>query len=281
MENILVEIGAFGRYQKCAVVIIGMISLLVAMAIYSSVFILAVPDMICDEINSNNTFTKMSETCEIWENKINSLNSTYECKFDTKYYGKTLTTEWNFLCSKKIYASMTTTVFMVGSFSAFFMGYFSDKFGRKRTTLVISILTCSIFILFELTQLKYFNLSVNKSYILYLISQFLLGVLGTSLYSASFVLLIESTTSEYNTLVSNINLYFYSVGELVVAIVAYFWRDWHILNWFMGLYGIVIVIILILLLPESPRFLVANKRYDEAYLVLKQISKYNGKKKSL
>jgi len=107
--------------------------------------------------------------------------------------------------------------------------------------------------------------------------QFLLGFTSYSLYVTSYVLLLELTTPKYSTIVSNNNLYFYILGEMIALLLGYFARDWHIIIWCVGAYSIIIVLIICFYLQESPRYLIARKMYKEALLVLNKIALTNGK----
>ena len=92
---------------------------------------------------------------------------------------------------------------------------------------------------------------------------------------------MEFTTEKYRTKIANLNSYIYVLGELIVAIVYYFSRDWNILCWFIAFYSFVLLVLSYYFLPESPAWLITSKRHDEAFKVLKQIAKINGKKNFL
>ncbi len=170
---------------------------------------------------------------------------------------------------------------MIGSLSSFFMGYFSDKYGRKTICLIMSILMSLSIILSELFQLEIFGLSINSKYIIYFISQFFIGFTSYVLYVTSYVLLLEITTTKNSTIVSNVNLYLFVVGELLTLIIGYVLRNWHSINYFLIFYSILIVLMVALVLPESPRYLVTLKKYRKAYKILKRIAKVNGTSQKL
>lgn len=90
------------------------------------------------------------------------------------------------------------------------------------------------------------------------------------------ILLCEFTSVKYHTLVNTMNLYLYVVGELLMAVFYYFARDFHNVNIFVCVFSAVLLLLMLLLLPESPRFLIANKSYEECYKILKKISRVNG-----
>lgn len=294
MEQILNNIGAYGRYQKLVSLVIGFMSAFNAMTIYATIFIGAEPKLLCKakqnltiatssvlfekEILGNDT--KPASACDIWSNFTKYTNKSlapFECNFDTTYYGVTLVSEWELVCNKLFLVGLTQTAFMVGSLSGLFSGYFSDRFGRKRLCIVMCILLSLTLIIGELVQLGKTSLSITFKYTIYTISQYLIGFASYVLYVTSYVLLIEMTTSKYTTLVSNFNLYMYVVGELIILLVAYLTRSWHLINWIMAGFSVILVFLVLFTLPESPRFLLARKQYTKAFLVLKRIALLNGK----
>lgn len=139
---------------------------------------------------------------------------------------------------------------------------------------------CANIIISGILQLDLVNLSVNSKYVVYCVNQFVMGFTSFTCYVTSYVLLLEITTSAYSTIISNFNLYMYVVGELMALGLGYFVRDWRQMNWCVGFYSIGIIC-MIFFLPESPRMLVANKKYSQAYKVLQKIAKVNGKQQEL
>ena len=76
-----------------------------------------------------------------------------------------------------------------------------------------------------------------------------------ALYCVAFILVIEVTTQKYTTIVSNLFLYMYVLGEIFALIIAFFGRDWHITNWTLVIYSAVTLAVIGFFIPESPRFL--------------------------
>ncbi len=216
-------------------------------------------------------------------------DSPYECIWDKSYYGSTIVTDWYLICEKEYMTGLTQTIYMFGALTGFLSGYFSDKYGRKKICLLtvismfLAILMSELLIKFNIFQfnISFFNTNVNANYFVYCISQYMIGLNSFACYVTSYVLLLEITTSTYSTIVSTFNSYMYVFGELLVLMLGYFVRDWHEINWCVGSYSIGIIVLIALFLPESPRVLVANKKYTEAYKVLEKIALINGKQEAL
>jgi hypothetical protein len=122
MDKILNEINGFGKYQKVLLVLIGLMSSLDAMAIYATVFIAAKPKLMC-KIKDSNITEYLSNTCEVWSNltKAKELNisSSYECDWDTEYYGQTIINEWNLICDRVYLVSLTQVISFLLNLFAF------------------------------------------------------------------------------------------------------------------------------------------------------------------
>ena len=270
MDKVIESVGEFGRYQRVLTFFLGLISSLAAMTIYSTVFTAASPELLCYHKASSEV---LSNTCDAWSS-LDKDNET-ECKFDNTYYEKTIVTEYELICDKSFLVGLTQTIYMVGTICGLFIGYFSDKYGRKKVGLVLSILLSFVLVTSELFQI--FNINWMIKYVIYCIGQFMIGALAKALYLVIYILLIEITTSKYSTMVSNLYLYMYVVGEILVLVFAYFFRNWHILSWAISGYSIIMIFIIVFLVPESPRYLATKNRIEECKAVLKSIAEKNQK----
>lgn len=189
----------------------------------------------------------------------------------------TIVTEWGLICDRLHLATLTQTVYMIGSLCSLSVGVFSDKYGRKKSVVImtammgLSLLTC------ELLQQKWFGFSTNVQYSIYLVSQFFLGYAQFAFEICIFILFMETACSRYGSMITITFMVTFSFGGLAIVGVSYFFRNWHHHNIFIGIFSFVNMLLIFFLMPESPRFLVAQKRYKEASEVLSRIAKMNGK----
>ena len=268
METVIENLNGFGRYQKFMLIFLGIPSAFSAIAIYSTIFTAAQPDFICKSDNE----TILEDVCNIDLNE-----SEYKCNFDDKYYGKTIVTDWNLICDRKVLIGLTQTFYMLGSFSALFSGYFGDRYGRKKATFAFLCLLSAVMILAQILLIDSVKIGITGKYIIYSISQFLIGTFVNCFYVSLYVLLLETTTHKYHTLFSIIILLNYVIGELLILLLAYFVRDWHLINIVIAVAVIVVTISFYFLADESPKWLVSHKRYNEALKVLNKMAKMNKK----
>ncbi|CAF0794157.1 unnamed protein product [Brachionus calyciflorus] len=274
MDELFELINPYGRFQKLIMSLIGFSSILAAMTIYSTIFITATPKMSCIS-RANLTYL---DPCVLIDPNLNEfqLNTTiYECTLDTIHYGSTIISEYSLWCEKKLYASLTQTFYMIGTFASILIGYFSDRFGRKKTIIVINFLLTFFLTFNQITHLNQFALNVKLRYIIYSITQFLSGFLSNGLYVVTYVLLMEITIPKFKTKMTNINSYWYISGELIVLIIAYVSRDWRLINWFICVYSFIVLILLIIFLPESPRYLIQSKQIVKANDLIDQMARVN------
>lgn len=286
MDYLIELVGDYGKFQFKATFIVGLISALSSACIYATIFIAAEPDLNCVKrtyINNkteSETLLHYEQKCLAWSGLVNNITNethSFECYFDKSLYDKTIINEWSLVCDRQYWAGLTQTVHIFGSIFGFCGGVFGDKYGRRKAVLVFAFLLTISLLVSQFFLLPQFNLSIEIRYIIFSISQFLIGLLVNCLYCTSYVLLMEFTTEKYRTQIANLNSYIYVVGELIVFAVYYFSRDWHVLNWFIGIFSLIIFLLSFYLI-ESPIWLVSIGKNDEAICNLRKIAKSNGKK---
>ena len=258
MDDLIEKVGSFGRYQKALLFIIGSVTGMNGLTQFMSVFNNAVPKLLCKHKQFNSTEDLyLPNSCEIFQNlslsKANNYESPYECHYDTTYYGRTIITEYDLICDRLYLASLTQTLYMIGSMTSFFTGFFSDRIGRRLVCFFMSLLLCVSIFASEIFQIKYFGFTVSVRYMAYLISQFILGFTVYSLDIITYILLVESTTQRHINFLSIINFNMYVLGELTLLLVSFFCRDWNMQNWFAASVSFFFSIVIITILPESPR----------------------------
>ncbi|CAF1009648.1 unnamed protein product [Brachionus calyciflorus] len=288
MDNLIEIAGDFGRFQYKAILIVGLISALSSACIYATIFIAAEPELICQKITSSserniipkikNSNFSYDEKCSIWSEVQRNQSSDMECFFDKSLYDTSIITDWNLICEKQFMAGLTQTIHILGSIFGFFGGIFGDRYGRKRAVIIFSFLLTTCLLFSQLFLEEYFNLSFESKYIIFSVSQFLIGLLVNCLYCTAYVLLMELTTDKYTTSISNLNSYIYIIGEIIVLVIYYYTRNWQILNWLIGLFSF-IIFLLTLTLRESPTWLISTNQNQKAFEILEEIAKQNGKPK--
>lgn len=304
-DDILEEAGTFGRCQKRVFALLCLLSLPFAAAYVSIVFQGFTPDHWCRDsavvdrrqtcgwslaesrrltvplINSSGVL--QPSTCEQFQVDWNTTGLTCDSKevnlsgvplttckdgWEYDYQGrKSFVTEFDLVCSDgwfvDMYQSTLNLGFLVGSFA---FGYLADRFGRKITFLVSSISNAVAGII----------LAVAPNYISILVMRTILGVGAKGNWMTSYVLLTEIVGVKYRRTVGILFQMFFSVGVLILPLLAYFITDWRWLQ-----VAITAPYILFLtyyrFIPESPRWLLSQNRSAQAEDVTVAIAKENKK----
>jgi MFS family permease len=306
MDNIIESVGEFGKFQKCVLLIVGLLSALSSATIYATIFTAAEPPFQCShrslkpdpppsssiDGNSilpshNNSFMFNSssliienDTCKVWASLLGNrtyYSQHYECHFDRQHYRSTIITEWELVCDTYWLAALTQTIQMFGSIFGFCGGIIGDRYGRRTSTLLFAVSLTVTLVVSQFLLIPYFEYSLSYKYAIYSVSQFMIGLLVNCLYCTAYILLMELTTERYRTNLANLNSYMYVCGELLVAIVYYYSRSWHFLNWFIAFTSLLVLVLSWLYLPESPAYLISVDRMDEALRTLNKIARFNGR----
>ena len=250
--------------------------------------------IISDEyIEKNKHKIKLDSKCEIKEedlvryskallnrhklrtNKSRIVKSSLKCVewyFDDALYGQTTVTAWDLVCVRSYMKAGSQNAFILGTGCSVFTGILSDKFGR-RTALILMITL--MFLVLNITQLfvQSSALTINQKFSIFAVSRFFQGVAQT-MYSIGFVLLLEITGPKHRVTAGNILAYSFSIGQMVVAGLGYWFRDWRKIQWTLAIY-VMPFFLYYWLVPESPRWLLSSGKVRDTFKVLKKITRVN------
>lgn len=187
--------------------------------------------------------------------------------FDDSFWKSTMITEWDLVCEnswlKTLAKMLLFTGFALGSFCS---GLVSDRFGRKTAIWGASI-TMVVFGVIT---------SFVPWYPLFVLTWWITGTMAIACYTAAFVWTMEMCSGKWKIYIGMSMNYSWPTCRLIIAGLAYAFRDWHIhLQCISALVAVGAVILY--WLPESPRWLIARSRMDEAKKILSDASKRNGK----
>ncbi|KAM3603150.1 uncharacterized protein V6R79_017292 [Siganus canaliculatus] len=197
-------------------------------------------------------------------------NPTTGCRdgWEYDYEGRrSFVTEFDLVCSDAwlvdMYQATLNVGFLVGSIA---IGYLADRFGRKMSFLMSNLLNGIAGIL----------VAVAPNYVSLLVFRTLYGFGVKGGWVAGYVLITELVGVEFRRTVGVLYQMFFSVGILLLPLLAYYITDWRWLQ-------VVITVPYILFLsyywfiPESPRWLLSQNRNSSAVEVTEAIAKENKK----
>ncbi|XP_061785463.2 solute carrier family 22 member 2 [Nerophis lumbriciformis] len=206
-------------------------------------------------------------TCDAQKMDLSSTPTT-PCKssWEYDYEGRqSFVTEFGLVCSDAwlvdMFQAMLNIGFLLGSIT---IGYLADRFGRRLSFLMSNVFNGIAGIL----------VAVAPNYVSMLIFRMLYGFGVKGGWMAGYVLITEIVGVEYRRTVGVVYQMFFSVGLLVLPLLAYFITDWRWLQ-------VVITVPYILFIsyywfiPESPRWLLSQNSKSQAVAITEAMAKEN------
>ncbi|XP_062304030.1 solute carrier family 22 member 7a [Osmerus eperlanus] len=286
-EEILDDVGGFSKFQFLVLHLLCLPRVILPLHFLLHNFISAVPPHHCDLGESSHGEEGLSmsladpetlSSCRVFASQTdlghsNHTNVTVQvpCQngwvYDHSQFSSTTATQWDLVCDNKKLNNGLATLFFVGvTIGAILFGQLSDKFGRKPMILV-SFVSSALFGAIS---------AFSVSYVMFAVTRTLCGVALTGMSITTLALSIEWTDIEHRTFTGTIISLGWSVGNMLLALLAYFIRDWRYLM-LVVTSPCIAAIISWWWIPESARWLLANGKVDDAKKYLVQCAKMNGK----
>ena len=190
--------------------------------------------------------------------------------FDRTMSPESVVSQFSLVCGNDWYRSVSSSVYMASKMgSSILWGLASDKYGRKR-----SILLCSV--LLTLTGVAS---SFSPNMITFIVLRGTVAFCATGLFLCGFVYCMELVGGVWSTLVSFGLEYSWALGYITVPLLAWALPSWDHLQLGVSLPTVVFTILIALpgLVPESPRWLLVKGRKKEAEEILEKARMMNGR----
>ncbi|XP_047585080.1 solute carrier family 22 member 4 isoform X2 [Lutra lutra] len=187
-------------------------------------------------------------------------------EFSQDIYLTTIVTEWSLVCEDDWKTPLTSSLFFVGVLlGSFVSGQLSDRFGRK------SILFATMAVQTGFSFLQIFSINWEMFTVLFVI----VGMGQISNYVVAFILGTEILGKSVRIIFSTLGVCtFFAVGYMLLPLFAYFIRDWRMLLLALTVPG-VLCLPLWWFIPESPRWLISQRRFSEAESIIQKAAKMN------
>uniref|UniRef100_A0A8C4SUH0 Solute carrier family 22 member 7a n=1 Tax=Erpetoichthys calabaricus TaxID=27687 RepID=A0A8C4SUH0_ERPCA len=293
-EELLSEVGGFSWFQLRIVLLLCIPRIILPFHFLLHNFISAVPSHRCSLYPSENASTFYMDTerlkgsipreadgslssCRAFlpqqstnasEGPSALLPCQYGWVYDKSQLTSTTATEvrWDLVCDNKTQNQVLATYFFIGvTLGAIIFGYCSDKFGWKAMLLVLFVASA----IFGTMS------AFSVSYVMFAVTRTLCGVALTGMSIISIVLSLEWIDVKHHTFTGTIIGLSWNVGSMLLALVAYFIRDWrHLL---LAVTSPCILAIISWWIPESVRWQVTNRHITKAHKQLLNCAKMNGK----
>ncbi|XP_060770063.1 solute carrier family 22 member 16 [Neoarius graeffei] len=309
VERLFDELGHFSRFQACLYFAAVFQAISCGIHYLASVFLVETPKFLCDApwnitdvLYRNHSASSLEEIWpfytpgngpvvvqtvngEQWElgpcrkmlrhytqdfqyefigNK--SVESCSGYAFDHSQVEQSIVTEWDLVCEKEWLAKLIQPTFMLGVLiGALLFGDIADRVGRRPILMVTSVAQFA----FGMT------VAFTGNYYIFIVMRFLLAMVSSGYLVVVFVYVTEFTGIKVRTWTSMHVHAAFAVGVMVVALVGYLVRVW----W---LYQVILTLSTSPFLlycwkfPETPFYLIANGRHQEAQELLDTMAYWNG-----
>ncbi|XP_049822009.1 organic cation transporter protein [Aethina tumida] len=225
--------------------------------------VISTKSTLCDMYKVNETYYNASQTCtkDIFTDQIIQCN---QWVFDETE--STIVNEWNITCTENqwklsLIGSSHFAGIVVGSG---LFGVLADRYGRK----IIFIACILIMSLTGVLQV------LSPEYITFVVLVFL-NALGTSgVYPLAFIIGVEMVGKRKREVTGIVLNYFYAVGEALVALFAWYTKNWIYLQLIVAAPPF-LFLIYHWMVPESVRWLLANDKQEKAKQIICKAAKVN------
>lgn len=185
--------------------------------------------------------------------------------FDTSLMRSSIVTSYRLACQQRKWIKSLVAVLhqMAVLFGHLAFGLFADRFGRQKALL------CGLCIASLSGIFTAFTHDVAGFTFFYVC----LGLAKAGLFLPAFILLLEMSGK---TLAMSLFPAKYFLGPLLASLISYWISIWSSLQLMSFGLGLVILVPLIFFIHESPRWLLAKGKCDEARDVVKRAASLNG-----
>ncbi|XP_067675163.1 organic cation transporter protein-like [Haliotis asinina] len=298
-DDLLRTIGEFGPYQRRLYVLLCLPAISIAIqSISLVVFLFAVPEHRCAVPGVTNDTYEVQDKgheylidlniprladnvsyspCTVYtdvtlhrdDNHSRPLNRyTEPCHswvYDKRSFDTTIAQSMNMVCDRKSYVTHGKMLNMAGqAIGVVVSGVLSDTFGRK-TVIVVSMI---------LTTVLNVSLTWVTSFYALIPLVILMTACSSTQYLASFVFGLELVGHSKRMWAGVAINFFWSAGNMIVALAAFLLRDWKTRQLVLGVPSF--IFLYLFFIPESPRWLLSKGKNERAKKTLRKIAQSNG-----
>lgn len=231
--------------------------------------------------NESKSFSKCSRYTANWTDILNNnieykneLHSSWETEscidgweYNTSHVKSSIVIDFDLVCDDDIYPTIGLAALNAGGpIGVYLFGLINDRIGRKK----------SFFICLSTLILGNILTAFSVEFWQWALSRAIVGLTIPAVYQIPFIISLELVGPNYRSFVTVMTCLFYIGGLILLSIASYFIRDWVNLA-FVSSVPFTVYFICGWFLPESPRWLLAKGRVQEALDILEKLARINNK----
>ncbi|KAK8731693.1 hypothetical protein OTU49_007421 [Cherax quadricarinatus] len=265
-DDLLTQLGT-GRWNLLYFLTSSYWCLLVPPQFISGVYLAPAINYTCRPPESEDSVHVSRDSCYYSINKsslvgVEEEEPCTEWDFDTSVFSTTLTSEFSLVCGREHLRATYQGVYMLGTFlSPLLGGYLADRYGRWKVVMATQVVT----VITAISQ------CFIHSFMFILVLRFFMGSVNLL---TLFIFALEVCEPKHRALVGILTGLPWALGTMLWGALAYCIRDWRWLQAAVS-FPILLILIPIYFLDESPRWLIVNGHHDKALLVLQRASRWN------
>jgi len=262
-DKILESIGSFGPRQRLIFILIQIAEVFGAFHMLLPVYVGAQPKW-WDMSDNTTGVANLTVNDASFQNcsRENQLSGSGELVFHDDF--TSIVSEWDLVCNYAFVSDMITSLQMVGlMIGALVCSQLSDLIGRKK----------SFYLGFFLMTIGGLLSGFAVSWQMYAACRLIVGVGFGGNMVVQVIYPMEFLGKKWRCLCGTVGCW--AIGTIILAVIAYFIREWSLLTIVTSASGFVYFFAW-LLIPESPRWLIQHGHIDEAEIVISMIAEKNG-----
>lgn len=175
--------------------------------------------------------------------------------------------QFDLVCDRDIFPTLGLVALNTGGpVGVYLFGLLNDRAGRR-----ISYFTCLATLL-----TGSFLTAFSSDFWMWALSRVIVGLTIPAVYQIPFIIALELVGPNYRSFVTVMTCTFYTFGLMILAAITYFVQDWRQLTLATSV-PFLLYFLYACVMPESPRWLLAEDRLEEALKVLETMARVNRK----
>ncbi|KAK2179680.1 hypothetical protein NP493_477g01038 [Ridgeia piscesae] len=218
----------------------------------------------------NNTTAAALDSCSVYSNASSGGDGPVRCEagwtYDAKTGERNILMEFDLVCDREYLNYLATTIYFLGvMLGGLTFGPLAETYGRRPVLLgsLVAAVGSSVVLTLSHTYVSFVLIRLANGF-------FLQGVYGTT-----FVLVMEQSPPGLRTYAGTFIELFWAAGIMVLAVVSYLLPDWRLTQLAVTMPSVLIVVGT-WFVPESLRWLVMHRKYNQAEKVLRTAARCNG-----